>query len=1039
MAIESQQAPSSIPLPSTETYQHFTALISKLFSVRDSHQIHKIDEELRPIQRGSLAYGLSVRLFRSSHQANDKFFAALTLAIKLNHDPHDLDEEAQDFVFNVVLQWLVEAVGQSCPRFVINRVVETLVTVITLPAIQGYRCVPRILSEFAGVEDGGASNVPGLVLASSESHLENLMNFLSALAMHFQVQTDTLQMHNMYQKVASNTIDVITLLSTAYDQMLSNESFAHLENNYSTSVVACHLAWMKFCKSTVIDNKLKDQLDGLLSNAIGLLKAGPWPSQTFKACTSLLEDAFKDEYLLIPDQVTFAFEELLNMPKSLQCIKMERRSVGSIEANFNRMTIAFWSRQSQSTFLPASSHSREMLDNPAKSQELHDLALRRELMISVINQITSCLGHEVLEETLAMAVVEFWEEFVQNTRQHCLRTEAMTFILGAIPSFCAGSAKHDLYDQSDDSLETDAQLREDIRTRLKDLLQLCCEEYGVPVFECLLDTAEMIENQVRASSFTVEPFPIWYSTLYFVVELGESLQFSFPDDELGPKEDAALTKLFSSSWLAMLLGDGQNIPPLLQRLALRLIGEYHLYFEYDEQRLWQALDVLIEKMGNSMVASPAAVSLNILCDQNRSRIVEASYIQRVLDVCCQHFSDPGSRSESKAAIAAAVVSITKAFPNPDATAMALKQVLSIVLQDYERRVEAVESNDEHLCVIAKDVLTFLVAIGRASQSKVDDVQDILNPSENTRTYDAQLQYWRSDGGRVVQSQILHLMGTALQTAHYEESAVSQACQIFKIGFRARVSRPFTFGAQTAMSFVKSIPQNETNVESLIKMLCELISSFSSSRWDIDSDILAQLIEYVHHIMCQLRNIRDTPDIAASCITAFERILRYRSSIISSLSEPVLSLVVNFALEGITCPEAAIRRGSIQFWNALFAKVKAVVGVEREQLRAIILNSGSRLMTVLVEMVAGIASRVDLDRLADPFQSLIKEFSEARMWLGNALNVIPDARVGVHEKKKFFDTVMMLRGSPKTKTTIKSFWTQCKGLTAYYQETKSAHV
>ena len=209
------------------------------------------------------------------------------------------------------------------------------------------------------------------------------------------------------------------------------------------------------------------------------------------------------------------------------------------------------------------------------------------------------------------------------------------------------------------------EFREEVRERVRDLLQVFCEEYGLPVFRHLLFSADGVWGRIQQNTHKPFVFQELEPPLLFMIELAESLRFSASEDFLSEDEDNALRLLFQSPWFAVILDPTLPVPISLRKLALRAIGEFKMYFGYHEEELWRALNLLIDQMRIQNLAAPAAVSMRNLCDENRGNIAKAGRVEAMLEVCCQYFDFPAAQREPKTAITAAVASVAEAMDRPE--------------------------------------------------------------------------------------------------------------------------------------------------------------------------------------------------------------------------------------------------------------------------------------------------------------------------------------------------------------------------------------
>jgi hypothetical protein len=91
--------------------------------------------------------------------------------------------------------------------------------------------------------------------------------------------------------------------------------------------------------------------------------------------------------------------------------------------------------------------------------------------------------------------------------------------------------------------------------------------------------------------------------------------------------------------------------------------------------------------------------------------------------------------------------------------------------------------------------------------------------------------------------------------------------------------------------------------------------------------------------------------------------------------------------------------------------------------------GPHVAHALIQQIAGLAARSELDVVADPLRKMIFRQREAKSWLDAALLTtdFPAAeKVGEKERKMFLEKLMTLRGGNRTNQAVKEFWLLCRG-------------
>ena len=1023
-------------LPPKHVVHEFHSLATNLYSLKDPEQIRASNDRLQSLQRSEYAYNLAASLFRPDQDASTAFLAILTVTIKTNHEHNNLEPSDISKLVLLVLRWLRQAVELELPKYVTQKICSTLAGLYMESNCEWTYCVAEVITHLTGESMGEiieSDNIPS-AFVSKEAQMSTALMFFNTVAEDLRKLPHNTSTDDAYRRLAMNVNPLVQVLSKTYQQVRQSDNQRNVQLICSAMVPQCHLQWIKFSKSNAVSDEDKALLTSLLPIPISLLTKIAPSDVTFESLCSLLESVYKDTGVFVTEDIEDSTVSMLQSSVAREHIEMEGGYAELDDVIFNRMVLAFCRRQCQHVFLPPNTQapaSSQDLQNPAKVDKL---AARRSFTMDLVHCITSSLLHHPLEENLAMATIEFWEDFVQDTRDHEMRDQAMNYVLGSIEGFCRASNTRD-EDEDDEGLNfyeaEEEEFRGELRTRLRDLLQVCCEEYGIPVFERLLTVAETIWSQSDEYGDIERELQKLESTVFFLVNLSDSLRFASSVDILDPAEDAALERLFRSEWFQTILIEDIEVPEKLRVLGLRLLGGFTIFFGEHPDQLLPALEILVKFMRQSSVAAPAAIALRDLCDRNRWIIAAEGQLKQLLDVCSQYISYPAALREAKAAIVAAVASVAEASQEPENAGETMNQLLFLLQQEYQTKISAAKENAILRSVAAHDILNLLLAAGRAAQSLTDD-DDALNDQQRSQRYTVREKYWSSSGGQDSQNQILQLVNSILQNSLHDNSVVAKACEIIRTGYREELPGPFVFRAEVTADFVQSMTINDDNAATLVKLIAEFISAQHNS-FSPNLKVTESLMGFVVQIVTRLGDARSDPELASLCLGAMERTLRLDANLLLAQREEALSQILRFALECLANPELQSKRSSANFWNALLSESTKATASAQQQWHELITRVGPFLTQVLVGNFAGSASRADLDRLVDPFRTLIGKYAEARLWLGQALNnsTIPDERINAQQKKRFMDTVLMLRGSAKTKSTVREFWTQCKGLPTSY--------
>ena len=217
--------------------------------------------------------------------------------------------------------------------------------------------------------------------------------------------------------------------------------------------------------------------------------------------------------------------------------------------------------------------------------------------------------------------------------------------------------------------------------------------------------------------------------------------------------------------------------------------------------------------------------------------------------------------------------------------------------------------------------------------------------------------------------------------------------------------------------VGSMPTNVDHAFTLTKLIADFVSSQQPPVGTPDAESLASAITYIFATIDRLEKPREEPELTATCLEVAERLLRCMPAVLASRDEATLHKLVQFSLTCLEVPEPLPTRASAGLWNTLLSVAEDAKFDEqtRTTLTSVINHFGPALTSALVTNFAGGASRNELNKLVDAFRLLVQHFPATKSWLQTAFAENPAfASIPEAERKRFVDSVFMLRGSPKTR-------------------------
>lgn len=1013
----------------------FRDLVQKVYTSKAPDEIQASQAQLHDLQRGPYAFALSSDVFHQSDDPRVKFFAALTIAIRLNHDP-DVSEDELDILLRQLLQWLLQSVSEGLPPFVLRRMCSTIVTIYLIPQMSLSRIVAFVCSCFATgtfekVDSNAQIHVADMTRHLPDKPLKALLEFTVILAEELREVVHHAQSDRLHQRAVANLTDVSVMLHVCYERNLLREQLTS-----ACIMSSCHLQWIKYSKTHVSANSENHQrFCDLLRPAMQFLELAIEDEDEFEAITRLFEKTLKDTNIRLKNDLLDDFLALLQ--SSLGELFLGQIADGQATDDctaFGIMVLAYCKRCAPKAFLPDDPQTdvarQDAVTGPGF---LSYCAAQRESSVKLAMQVSLSMSCEDFDETLAHSVIGFWDDFVQETRTHKLREEAGAYAIGILDTMCPACRLP--ADQSQNS--NDSEVVMEVRMCVRDLAQVMCEEYGMRVIEQLTTMLDKIWSHSPADEGTeTDKWGALEPALYLLTELGESVQFATEVDE--DSEDRAspsvsanhqiLSMIFNSSWFTALLVSEHHIPSAVRILGTKLIKEFQQYFHGQPDMLRRVLDVLMRHLRDDQLAPAAADAIKSLCEENRAIMAQAEQQNMLLELTEQYFNYHAAALQPKKAIVAATVSVAEGMKDEERKDLVINTLLDVITHNHDKKLSTLNKDPTSQALAAEETLELLVSMGGGSQTLEEELStDKIRAS-------SRWHYWTSGPGTGTQDRIMNLIEVALRTRNAFEIHLDKACNVLRTGYREILPGPFVFSPTARTTFITSVPFAHPQMEAVAKLAADLICQErfgGGHEFSTSHELFAYFLQAIAH----LQHPRSDPVLAFAYMHVFNK-SPDRLRLICELPAAGLDLLLSFMLNSLSVPEPLPKRAACDFWHNLVANH----GVYHEpanhnvgRLSAIVRQAGPHLATALVGNLGGNANRSELNSLADLLRALVKGFPETKAWLTSALAnpEFPSQRVGDTEKRRFAESAIMLRGALKTREVVKNFWLECRGTPAGY--------
>ncbi|KAK0622864.1 armadillo-type protein [Immersiella caudata] len=982
-------------------------LIQILYSPNPPSVYKLAQDRLQTLQKSNEGWQLAQALI-SSPNTNTKFFAALTLIVKLNKESANLTEDDAKELLQNVVGWLLTSMNDGTANFVLKKLCSALVTHF----IYFSQLWPKCLRQLIYCLDIGRS-MP--VEALDEAlQADAVIDSLDARKMWMAIQFATALVEEVgktemnsekympvHQRLAGNAADVVSLLQ---------RGLARAEDGCSEIALNCYQAWILYAQRASVD-ALTAPLRGLVEPAMRCFTV----QELFQETAALFTDVLQNYSSFFTDSHYVALFSLIDSPWAVELYNKLRETPDDHDAmSFGLLLLAFG------------------------DAKVHQLMTSTEEapqgLLSRLAGLTAANGHLVGEDNIFVPALEFWCTFVETVVDSSFTDQESSqtwrpYADQHIQNVVINSLRKIRWPPAEVFAEWDSSERAgfgDARKDVADLLQ--------SVFTL---------NGVRLVSFFVDFFLQSLQSLAWAeAEAAEFCLGALADCVTeAPEFDLEMGRVFSAPFFELLSGFHGQIPLRLRQTSLSLIERYGEFFERHSERLPDALNLLFAAVGDPVLGGPSARSISTLCSSCRAILTgEAqAFITQYKTIRGSQVLD----SIAEERIIHAIASIIQAIPQENIRLSTFNELYQIIREDiiraqqlkhkpallnlgdpnYARGLES-WNNTQPAPEAEEIALQISLRALRCLSNMAKGLQDTKEPSVNLDDEEQPAQVLGPL--YLMQTDIFNMMYSVRLNFDRSGEVVEAICNIFRAGFSETVPGPFVFPAEMVTKFFTEQLCWCPSFGTLLSTACSFVGSlYRGPKTNVPSQ-LSLVAYWAVNSLWILAGYADT-EISQNSIVLLDKITGRYPELVFKLPTELLENFFRFTLKVLSEVEPLPKGAAADFWSGLVS-----LKPDDSSLQATLDNAmgtlGPPLAQSLIDNIGGKAARSELDKLSGLLKKLVMHQPRAQAWLEAALfdQSFPDSQVTPEQKTVFLKKIMSLRGSRLTNQVVREFWLACRG-------------
>ncbi|KAL2259043.1 hypothetical protein VTK26DRAFT_7407 [Humicola hyalothermophila] len=1036
---------SSEQLPLPKSLAEVEALIRALYQPNPPETISKIQEVLHRLQRSPEGWQLAQSLI-THREDNIRFYAALTLIIKLNRDSAGLTEDEIKGLLPNIIGWTVQSLADGAGTFVTKKLCSALVAYFIHYSHLWPSCVRHFLycldlgrgTPVDSLDDALATDI--LVAKLDRQKLRAAIWFATSFVEEVgKTDMSTPKYIEVHGRLVKNGPDVSCLLARGFSPPSDNPG---LKTEGET--LSCFQAWVLYAQRASPNLELVTPLRQLVGAAINCLA----DQDLFHAAAEFFSDVLSNYSTFFTDEHYDALASLFESPWAVeQYRRLLHGNHHEDGISFGLMMLAY---------------------GDAKVQDLmHGADSRSQRFLECLSGLLAADGFLVGDDTIFVPALEFWSTFIETMVDSTYSDEEATkgwkpYAEQHLKTVVMNCWRKIQWPPAETFAEWDSTERvafADARKDVSDMLQsvYTLEGLGLVSFFTQLflqSLAAQNWSELEASAFC----------------LG-ALSDCISDDA---KYDPELSKVFAPPFFHLMSQTQGPIPLRLRQTGLAMIERYCDYFERNAQHLPNALNLLFAAVGDSVLGGPSARSISTLCSSCRSILTGESgaFIRHYQTIRSSQVLD--SLAEER--IVLSIASIIQAIDDEGQRLNMFEELYSFLKKDFELAVrlkaqpsilnlahpdflrgldppnpQSAPPVDEIALQIALRSMRCLASMAKGMQDVKEHAVD-LDSESPSRPANSRL------GG--LQEDIMRVLVEIQRVFHTSGEAVEIICNILRAGFSETEPGPFVFPPEVVTDYFIRQRYETPRIGTLLSTACSFVGSLYRGPKVHVPPQLARLLPWVISILQALPEPETDTEISLNGIAFLDKALSKHPEIVFQLPSDLVEFFFLFSLKVLEGKEPLPKGAAAEFWaNFISLKPAAFPSSSfpslEQTFHAALTHLGPLLARSLVYNIGGHAARSELDRLCEPLKKLVTLRPEASAWLeaaladeallatqqqqgqvqgqgaggGNGASI--GGSVGREERGVFLRRIIGLRGARETNRVVREFWLACRGSSFAY--------
>ncbi|KAK4106167.1 hypothetical protein N658DRAFT_563094 [Parathielavia hyrcaniae] len=956
-----------LPLPTS--LAEVEALIRALYQPNPPETISKIQEVLHRLQRSPEGWQLAQSLI-SHREDNIRFYAALTLIIKLNRDSAGLGEDDATGLLENLVGWVMQSLADGAANFVVKKLCTALVTYFMHFSHLWPNCTRHFIycldlgrgAPVDSLDDALGTDV--LVTKLDRQKLRLAIWFVTSLVEEVgKTDMTAPKFHQVHSRLVKNGLDVVCLLARGFSPPADSP-----ELKIQGEALNCFQAWILYAQRASPNPELVAPLRQLVSAAINSFA----DEDLFQPTAELFTDALGNYSSFFTDEHYDTLASLFESPWAAE------RYQRIVHGNHHEEGISFG--------------LLILAYGDAKVQELmHSTDSRSQGLLARLGGLLAADGYLVGDDTIFVPALEFWSTFIE------------TMI---------------------DSTYSDGEAARDWRPyaeqHLKAVVMSCWRKIQWPSAETFAEwdsteraafgDARKDVTDMLQSVFTLEGTSLvsFFAGLFLQALAAHSwAELEASAFCLGALSDCIsdeatydheLSKVFASPFFDLLSQAQGPIPLRLRQTALALIERYCEYFERNAQYLPNALNLLFAAVGDSVLGGPSARSISTLCSSCRSILTgeAGAFIRHYQTIRSSQVLD--SLAEER--IVLSIASIIQAIHDEAQRLSMFEELYTILKRDFELAVQlkaqpsllnlqnpdflrGLDPPNPHSVPPAEEIaLQIALRSMRCLSSMAKGMQDVkeypvdLDSDPHSQPANSRLAS--------LQENIMRVLVEVQRVFNTSGEAVEIICNILRAGFSESQPGPFVFSPDVVTDYFVQQRFETPRVGTLLSTACSFVGSLYRGPQVYVPAQLTRLLPWVVSLLQALPEPEADTEISLNGITFTDKLMsKYPDVLFQPHHAPLVEFFFLFSIKVLDGTEPLPKGAAAEFW-ANFITLKPVNPALQQTISSAMTHLGPLLAASLARNIGGRAARSELDKLCEPLKKLVTTRPEAQAWLQSAL-------------------------------------------------------